>query len=154
MEWSCLPRLRSSVYFNAISVRSELARSPPTECGSPYCRDRAAMTGNAEQRVLRARARSVEARPVRTESEPTANGGVTRGAIAFGVTGHARLETLSRCLPVTQAETSKRVVIPALSNARSSYEPGLPVTTLAELRRVMAIATVCFSPIRGARVSR
>src|SRR5688500_8697144 len=91
---------------------------------------------------------------MRVESEAAPCRRVTRRTVAFGVTSDARLETLPRGLPVPEAESAERIVIPRPPEPRARDESGLLVTTLAELRVVVAIAAVAVPGVGGARVPR
>ena len=68
------------------------------------------------------------------------------------MTRDARLERLPCRLPVAEAEAGIRIVVPDPAESRRCDEPGLFVTALAELRRVMTVAAVRLTRVRGARV--
>jgi hypothetical protein len=88
------------------------------------------------------------------EPEAAADGGMTRGAITLRVARRTRFKTLSRGLPVSEAEASERVVVTFLTDSRRCHQSRLLVTALAELRRVVAVAAIRFARVSRARVTR
>jgi hypothetical protein len=76
---------------------------------------------------------------VRIETESAADGGMARGAVAFRMTGRARLETLARGLSVTEAETAKGIVISADPELCDGRQSRALVATLAELRWIVTV---------------
>lgn len=91
---------------------------------------------------------------MRVEPETAADGGMTCGAVALCMARSARLETLSGCLAVPQAEPSKYIVVPGGANSPTGDKARLLVTALAKLRRVVTIAAIRFASIGRARVAR
>ena len=118
---------------------------------SPF-RNRLPVTGDTHRRILRPHPRRVKARAVRTESVPAPHRRMTGGALALGVTRGAGLETLTRRLPMPQAEPTKRIVIAYASETPGRDQPRLLMTALAELRRVMTIIAIGGTRIRCAGV--
>lgn len=87
------------------------------------------------------------------EPEAAAHRRMARRAIALGMARRAGLETLARGLTVSKAEAAKCVVEAGLANSRISDEARLLMTTLAELRGIVAIAAVCLTGERRAGVA-
>lgn len=106
------------------------------------------MTSNADGWIFRSGSRGVETRPVWTEAEATAHGGMTRSAIALRMTRCARLETLSGSLSMSQAEPAEGVMITLRTDSGFRHQTRLLVTSLAELRCVVAVAAVRFASVR------
>ena len=91
---------------------------------------------------------------MRTEPETAAYRGMTCRAVTLGMARGARLEALSRGLPVPQAEAAERVVVAGLADPPVRDESRLLVAALAELGRIVAVAAVRLSRESGTRVSR
>ena len=98
------------------------------------------MAGRTHLRILPPERGRIEARPVGIEA-PASQRRMAGQTIAFGMTGDAALQILSRRLTVPQEEGTAGIMIPGVQLS-SSAQAGIHVTISAELGAVVAVAAV------------
>jgi len=111
------------------------------------------VAGGAHLRVLLLHPVGVEVGAVRVDA-PTAQRRMTRQAVLFHVAPDARLETLSRRLPMTRDEEVVDVVIPRPEGTSLRPEPRRGVARRAEPSAVVAIAAARLARVGSRRMTR